>query len=69
MTLGKRIKKLRKQKKLSQEQLAELLDVSESTVSLWERDIVVPTTINFFELAEALETDVKTIWKGEKHEK
>lgn len=36
MNLGENIKKLRKEKNLSQEQLAEMLNVSRQAVSKWE---------------------------------
>lgn len=42
MTMGKRIMTLRKQKNLTQEQLAEKLNVSPQAVSKWENDISCP---------------------------
>lgn len=42
MSLGKNIQYLRKQKKLTQEQLAEVMTVSRQTVSRWEADEIVP---------------------------
>lgn len=42
MNLGKNIQYLRKQKKITQEQLAEELSVSRQTVSKWEADEIVP---------------------------
>lgn len=42
MTLGERIQRLRKSKGLSQEQLAQILQVSRQTVSKWESDINHP---------------------------
>lgn len=42
MSLGKNIAYLRKQKKFTQEQLAEQLNVSRQTVSKWEADEIVP---------------------------
>lgn len=35
-TLGEKIRQLRKERKLSQTQLAEILSTSQDTVSLWE---------------------------------
>ena len=64
MTLGQRIKVYRKQRKLTQEQLAELIDVSPVTVRFWETDKVIPTAVNVFALAEALNVEAKQIWKG-----
>lgn len=42
MSLGKNIQYLRKQKKITQEQLAEEISVSRQTVSKWEADEIVP---------------------------
>ncbi len=42
MSLGKNIQYLRKQQKVTQEQLAERMSVSRQTVSKWEADEVVP---------------------------
>ena len=38
MTIGERLLKLRKEKNLSQEELANILDVSRQTISKWETD-------------------------------
>ena len=42
MSLGNNISFLRKQKKLTQEQLADQLNVTRQTVSRWEADEVIP---------------------------
>lgn len=42
MSLGKNIGYLRKQKKITQEQLAEKMGVSRQTISKWESDEIVP---------------------------
>ena len=42
MTLGQRIKSLRKQENITQERLAELLSVSPQAVSRWETDVAMP---------------------------
>lgn len=42
MSLGKNIHHLRKQKKITQEQLAEIMSVSRQTVSKWESDEIIP---------------------------
>lgn len=39
MSLGKNIQYLRKQKKITQEQLAEIMSVSCQTISRWESDL------------------------------
>ena len=42
MTIGERLLKLRKEKNISQEELANILDVSRQTVSKWETDQTTP---------------------------
>ena len=43
MELGKNIATARKQKNMSQEELANRLDVSRQSISLWETDQTTPT--------------------------
>ncbi|MGN0670784.1 MAG: helix-turn-helix domain-containing protein [Oscillospiraceae bacterium] len=52
MSLGKNIAYLRKQKKLTQEQLAEEMNVSRQTVSKWESDEIVPELGKLVSLSE-----------------
>ena len=42
MSFGKRIKALRRNKDMTQEQLAEMLSVSPQAVSRWETDTAMP---------------------------
>ena len=42
MTFGEKLQKLRARQGLSQDALAELLDVSRQAVSKWERDVAMP---------------------------
>lgn len=42
MTIGERLLKLRKEKNLSQEELASILNVSRQTISKWETDQTTP---------------------------
>lgn len=42
MSFGERLYKLRKEKNISQEDLAELLDVSRQSISKWENDKAYP---------------------------
>lgn len=65
MTLGKRISTLRRDKKLSQEYVAETLNVSRQAVSKWENDLSSPDTENLIALAQLLETDVEFLATGE----
>ncbi len=42
MSLGKNIQYLRKQKRITQEQLSEIMSVSRQTISRWEADEIIP---------------------------
>ncbi len=58
MTLGQRIKTLRKQAGLSQEKVAEFTGVSRQAVTKWENGKSAPSTENLFKLAELFGTTV-----------
>ena len=57
-TLGARLQELRKQKGLTQEQLAEKLNITNQSVSKWEKDINAPDITLLVELADLFETSV-----------
>lgn len=57
-TLGTRLLELRKQKGLTQEQLAEKLNVTNQSVSKWEKDINAPDIALLVELADLFDTSV-----------
>lgn len=65
-TLGTFIAFLRKEKHLTQKQLAELLNVSDKTVSHWECDETSPDISLLPLLAETLGVTVDELLKGEK---
>ena len=50
MTLGQKLRLLRKEKGISQEKLAEQLGVSRQAVSKWELDITLPETENIIKI-------------------
>ena len=52
MTLGEKLAKLRKDNNYTQEQLAEILDVSRQSVSRWESDIAYPETDKLIKIGE-----------------
>lgn len=52
MTIGERLLKLRKERNLSQEELANVLDVSRQTISKWETDQSVPDFDKIIPLCE-----------------
>lgn len=52
MSLGKNIQYLRKQKKITQEQFAEMMSVSRQTISRWESDKIIPELSKLITLSE-----------------
>lgn len=52
MTFGEKLKKLRIEKQLSQEDLANQLGVSRQAISKWEQDIALPDTNNLILIAK-----------------
>jgi len=65
MTIGERIAKCRKDKNLSQEYIAEMLDVSRQAVSKWENDQSEPDTGNLILLARLFGVSVEYLANGE----
>ena len=64
--IGSFLKELRKEKELTQEQLAEKLNVSNRSVSRWENGNTMPDISILIELAEFYEVDIKEIIDGER---
>ena len=60
-TTGARIEKARETRGLSQQQLAELLEVTQPAVWKWENDRVEPSLSRLREIAAALNVDVSTL--------
>ena len=58
---GENLKNLRKQKGLSQEELAERLHIVRQTVSKWEKGLSVPDADFLIRIAEIFETSVSTL--------
>ena len=52
MEFGKRLRELRKNKRLSQDALAEIIGVSKSSISMWERGLRTPELETFEALAD-----------------
>lgn len=63
---GNFLKELRKEKNLTQEQLAEKLNVSGRTVSRWETGFNMPDICILVELAEFYEVSIPEIIDGER---
>lgn len=64
MSIGERVLALRKEKHISQGQLAQALDVSRQAISKWENDLAAPDTLNLIRLADILDTDVEYLATG-----
>ena len=52
MNLGEKIKKIRKKFDLSQEQLAEIMNVSRQAITKWESNNGLPDTSNLQQLSK-----------------
>lgn len=52
MTLGQKLKEIRKRFGLSQEQLAEIMNVSRQAITKWENDSGIPDVTNLQELSK-----------------
>lgn len=59
--LAENIKSIRKQRGMTQEELATRLNVVRQTVSKWEKGLSVPDADLLKRIAEILETDVSTL--------
>ena len=64
--IGSFLKELRKEKNLTQEQLAEKLNVSGRTVSRWETGTNMPDISLLAEIAELYEVGISEIISGER---
>ena len=63
---GSFLKELRKEKNLTQEQLAELFNVSSRSVSRWETGTNLPDLSILVELADYYDVDIREIIDGER---
>ena len=61
MKLNEQITQLRRERKMSQEELAEILQVSRQSVSKWENGLSNPDTENLIRLAEIFQVDVNLL--------
>ena len=67
--IGLFLKQLRKEKNLTQGQLAEILNVSDRTVSRWETGNNMPDLSILVDLADFYNVDVREIIDGERKER
>ena len=61
MSIGSNIKALREERKLTQEQVADKLDVSFQAVSAWERNEYKPDTDNLIKLASLFDVSLSAL--------
>ncbi len=64
--IGKTIREKRKEKGLTQEELAGRLNVNQKTVSRWERGLTIPDFSLLESIATELDTDANELMTGEK---
>ena len=64
MNIGERITLLRKEKDISQAELAKRLEVSRQAVSKWEQGASSPDTNKLIQLAKILDTEVEYLATG-----
>lgn len=65
MTIGEKITKLRKEQNLTQEQLAEILNVSRQSVSKWEQNITYPDTDKLIRMSKLFNCSLDFLLKDE----
>ena len=63
--IGKFIAKIRKEKKLTQEELAEKLNVNSRTISRWETGSSIPDISMFTEISKVLDVSINDLMSGE----
>lgn len=64
MNFGENLQKLRKEKNISQEQLAEELHVSRQTIGKWENGVTYPETECLIQISEFFEVSIDILLKG-----
>ena len=67
MTLGENLQNLRKEKGLSQEEVAQTLFVTRQTISKWETDKAEPGVSNLKALAGLYTVPLERLMEGEEH--
>lgn len=64
MSVGERIAQLRSGRNMSQNQLAQAMDVSRQAVSKWENGLATPDATKMILLADVLDTDLEFLTTG-----
>ena len=65
MTIGEKITKLRKEQNLTQEQFAEILNVSRQSVSKWELNTTYPDTDKLIKISKLFNCSLDFLLKDE----
>ena len=65
MSLGERIRDERKKRGLSQEELADILNVSRQAITKWETDRGIPDIANLIRISEEFEISLDELIKGD----
>lgn len=63
-TIGEMISNRRKEKQMTQKELADQLNITDKAVSKWERDLSFPDTATIPKLAEILDLSVEELLNG-----
>ena len=69
MEIGKKIKRLRLQRGLTQEELADRCELSQGFISLLERDLTSPSIATLMDILESLGSDLRTFFSETGDEK
>lgn len=67
-SIGETIANLRKQKGMTQSELAEKMNVTDKAVSKWERDLSCPDINTISKLADVLDVSVEELLKTKKQD-
>lgn len=67
-TLGQKISELRKKQKMTQDELAEKMNVSAQAVSKWENDLSIPDITLLIELSEFFGVSLDSLLKNKESE-
>ena len=68
-SIGETISSLRKKKELTQNELAEKMNVTDKAVSKWERDLSCPDVNTISRLAEVLDVSVEDLLNAKEQKK
>lgn len=69
MRFGERLYQLRKEKNISQEELAELLDVSRQSISKWENDKAYPEMTRLLFMSDYFNVSLDYLMRGTEPDK